>query len=59
MSLASLIWALIILTIATIGAIGGNKEREFWTLFLFAWFWIGVGKLALYLRKRMDVEEVQ
>lgn len=47
------VFSLIILIIAGIGLLGG-KEKDFWILFCFAFFWLCISKLALYLRKKMD-----
>lgn len=56
LSLAAIVcsvWSLIILIIAGIELLGG-KEKEFWILLCFAFFWLCMSKLALYLIKKMD-----
>ena len=47
------VWAFIILIVAGVKLFVG-KEEEFWLLICFVIFWLGVSKLALFLRKRMD-----
>ena len=47
--------SLFILLLAIIGAIGGRPEREFWLMFVFALFWLGLTKIFLYLRNKIII----